>query len=227
MFDKKAYAKEYYKKWYIKNREISLKKSRQWAKDNPERTKIIMGRYNKKYYINNREKWLKYAEQHRIDKEKRAEYNKKWRKNNIEKCKEYSKGQYINGYYKQWQKNKYKTDLKFNINRKISTAIRRSLKEKKNGRHWEDLVPYNFTQLKDHLQKTLPRGYIWQDYLEGKLHIDHKIPISAFNFTKPEHPDFKRCWALSNLQLLPAEENRIKNNKLDKPFQPTLKLCLE
>jgi len=34
----------------------------------------------------------------------------------------------------------------------------------------------------------------------------------------------KRCWALSNLRLLPAKENMIKHNKLDRPFQPALRI---
>ena len=58
----------------------------------------------------------------------------------------------------------------------------------------------------------------------GEWHIDHIIPKSVFNFTKPEHEDFKRCWALKNLQPLWAEENISKFNKLDKHFQPTLAL---
>ena len=61
---------------------------------------------------------------------------------------------------------------------------------------------------------------IWGNY--GDWHIDHKIPISAFNFTKPEHEDFKRCWALSNLQPLWAKDNISKNAKLEKHFQPSL-----
>jgi len=36
--------------------------------------------------------------------------------------------------------------------------------------------------------------------------------------------DFKRCWELSNLQPLWANENRIKRCKLKKPFQPSLSL---
>ena len=64
----------------------------------------------------------------------------------------------------------------------------------------------------------------WQDFMEGKLHIDHIIPISAFNFTKPEHINFKRCWGLSNLRLLPAKENRIKKDKIIKPFQLALQI---
>ena len=46
----------------------------------------------------------------------------------------------------------------------------------------------------------------------------------VFNFSKPEHPDFKRCWALKNLRLLPAEENRKKGSKLINPFQPALEI---
>jgi hypothetical protein len=61
-----------------------------------------------------------------------------------------------------------------------------------------------------------------QDYIDGRLHLDHIIPLDAFNFTKPTDIDFQRCWALSNLQLLPADENIQKSNKISKPFQPNL-----
>jgi len=106
--------------------------------------------------------------------------------------------------------------------RDISSSIRIMLKGNKQGRHWEDLVGYELNDLIKRLKKTIPKGYTWQDYLDSKLHIDHIIPVSVFNFTKPEHLDFKKCWALKNLQLLPAKENLEKHNKLDKPFQPCL-----
>ena len=98
-----------------------------------------------------------------------------------------------------------------------------ALKGNKNGRHWENLVPYTLDQLLKRLRRTLPKGYTWQDYLDGKLHIDHKIPVSVFNFEKPEDEDFQRCFALKNLQLLPALENIKKSNNLDKHFQPSFK----
>jgi 5-methylcytosine-specific restriction endonuclease McrA len=94
----------------------------------------------------------------------------------------------------------------------------------KKYRSWIDLVDYDKKQLYIHLTKTLPDGYTWSDFLAGKLHIDHIIPISAFNFSKPEHIDFKRCWALSNLRLIPAKENLIKSNKIYKPFQTSLRI---
>jgi len=120
---------------------------------------------------------------------------------------------------------KYKTDPKFNLNSRISTLIWSSLRNNSEGKkNWENKVGYNMTDLIKRLMNTIPKGYIWQDYLEGKLHIDHIIPKKVFNFTKPEHPDFRRCWALKNLRLLPARENLIKGAKLARPFQPSLAL---
>jgi len=109
------------------------------------------------------------------------------------------------------------------INKIISIGIYISLRGAKNGCHWEDLVGFTLLQLIRHLKKTLPDGYTWKDYVAGKtdLHLDHKIPIAAFNFNSADDPDFKRCWDLKNLQLLPGTENIQKSDKLFKPFQPS------
>lgn len=118
-----------------------------------------------------------------------------------------------------------KNDLKFQLNKKMTSRIYKSLKKgSKDNNHWCNLVGYNDEQLKKHLKKTMPVGYTWQDYIEGRLHIDHKIPVSAFNFDTPDHLDFKRCWALTNLQLLSAHENLEKHAKILKTFQPSLKI---
>lgn len=102
----------------------------------------------------------------------------------------------------------------------VSTHIRISLKDGKGGRSWERLVGYSITELMAHLEKKFKPGMNWSN--QGKWHIDHIIPVSAFNFTKSEDMDFKRCWALSNLQPLWAIENIKKNARLEKPFQPSL-----
>jgi 5-methylcytosine-specific restriction endonuclease McrA len=58
----------------------------------------------------------------------------------------------------------------------------------------------------------------------NEWHIDHIIPKAAFNYEKPEDIDFKKCWALKNLQPLWAKENHEKKDKLLKPFQPSLQI---
>lgn len=168
--------------------------------------------YGKEYYIKNRDKVLeKNKNYHKNNPEKERERYKQYRKNNREKINQYLK-------------NRRKIDLKFNLNDKISALIRQSIKDNKSGWNWEKLVGYTLKDLVERLKETIPENYCWQDYLDGKLQIDHKIPKSAFNFNKPEHIDFKRCWTLNNLRLLPVGENRIKYKRLKKPFQPSLKI---
>ena len=129
---------------------------------------------------------------------------------------------YQRDYAKKYFKQKRETDSKFKLNGNISSGISGSLEGNKNGRHWEDLVGYTLNDLKNHLEKLFQSGMTWKNY--GEWHIDHKIPKAAFNFTRPEHVDFKKCWALKNLQPLWAKENMLKGAKLDKPFQPSLKI---
>jgi len=116
-----------------------------------------------------------------------------------------------------------KNNLQFRLNNRIHVGINQSLKGEKNGQKWESLVGYNLKQLKKRLEFTMPINYTWQDFMNCELEIDHIIPIDAFNFSKPEDLQFKRCWALSNLRLLPKNENRKKSNKIIKPFQ----ICFE
>ena len=164
------------------------------------------------YWRNNKEKITK-GKRRRYRENNYLEYFRKYYRLNKEK---------VLKYRRQYDKNRNKLDLKYNLNHRISEVIRQSLKGNKVGRHWEDLAGYTLKDLIKRLKHTMPEGYNWNDYLKGKLEIDHIIPKSVFNFTKPEHTDFKRCWALSNLRLLPKRENRIKHNKLTKPFQPAL-----
>jgi 5-methylcytosine-specific restriction endonuclease McrA len=58
----------------------------------------------------------------------------------------------------------------------------------------------------------------------GEWHVDHKIPLSAHNYETPDDEDFKRAWALKNLQPMWGPENISKGAKLDKEFQPSLAL---
>lgn len=128
----------------------------------------------------------------------------------------------IQEFRNEYMRNKEKVDPKFKLRRRISTAVYQSIIGDKNGMGWEFLVGYRLKDLKKHLEKQFQPGVTWENY--GEWHIDHKIPVAAFNFTRPEHEDFKRCWALGNLQPLWASDNCSKCAKLLKPFQPRLQL---
>lgn len=210
----------------------------QWHKDNPQyasqyylKNKEKIRSQNKKWYENNPEKAKKCAKQWRKNNtEKIKKDGNRWKKDNPEKVKKIKKryrkknSAKIIEHNNKYIKEERRTNPKFNLDRRMGSMMSQSLQNGKNGYHWEILVGYTLEDLIKKLKKTMPKGYNWEDYMEGKLHIDHKIPISAFNYTKPEHIDFRRCWALSNLRLLPARENLVKGSKLLKPFQPALKI---
>lgn len=116
------------------------------------------------------------------------------------------------------QRERLKTDEQFIVHNRMSGAIRSLLRKRgieKGNSTWLEFVDYDKEQLVSHLKESLDRlgKYSWSDFIQGKLHIDHIKPQSLFKFDSPHHPEFKKCWALSNLQLLPAEENIRKGAK--------------
>lgn len=119
------------------------------------------------------------------------------------------------------------TPEKRKVGHRMSAAMRKAIRQEKAGRHWESLVGYTVDDLIKRLKSTLPKGYSWEkDFVggNGTLHIDHIIPMSSFNFNTTDDIDFRRCFALINLQLLPASENLHKFTKISKSFQPCLAL---
>jgi len=119
------------------------------------------------------------------------------------------------------EESKFPSRLSNAIRANIRDALHRKGGDKK-GRGWEQLVGYTIKDLMKHLQKRFTDGMSWDNY--GEWHIDHIIPVSKFNFTSTDDFDFKRCWALSNLQPLWAGENMKKHAKYSKSFQPSLKI---
>jgi len=87
--------------------------------------------------------------------------------------------------------------------------MHRALGKKKEGRSWREFVDYSLEELMQHLERQLLPGMTWGN--QGEWHIDHIIPQSSFRFSSPDDPEFKACWALSNLRPMWAKENIQKN----------------
>ena len=115
-----------------------------------------------------------------------------------------------------------KTDPKYVIRDRMRSRINHAIRRGKAGKRWQDLLGYTVDDLKKHLQKQFKDGMTWKQFLDGKIHIDHKIPVAVHNFKKPSDYDFKRCFALSNLQPLWAFDNISKGARINKPFQQSL-----
>ena len=216
----------YVRKYYATHKEQHKKHVANWRTEHKKQIKEYDRRYYKEYYLVHREelkeKAKTYREEHKEHiKERRKEYNKEYRGMHNKETKEW------------WIQHPEKTKL-YNAKRRSSpkgrlshtmgSCIYSSLQKGiKSGRHWENLVGYTINELKQFLERRFKVGMTWENY--GKeWHIDHVMPISAFNYEKAEDYDFKRCWRLENLQPMWVVENMKKGNKLEQPFQPSLLL---
>lgn len=230
------------KEWEEKNREKVKQRNKKWRENNPEKVK----KHSKESYLRNREKRVAWGKEYYLknsDKvkerarkwdlahpeevkkrskkwyalhpDKSLEWNNRWRKNNPDKVLEIQKREY-------W---KNRTTPKVRLSHNVSSCILHSLKRGGKGhRHWEELVGYTLDQLRKHLEKQFTEGMSWENY--GEWHVDHIIPVKAFNYETPEDIDFKRCWCLKNLRPLWAKENQSKNCRIDRPFQPSLAIAV-
>lgn len=112
----------------------------------------------------------------------------------------------VNEYMKHLRKTNPKVKVRFNVSR----LVRERIKNRKNG----VFVHFGYTtdQLMNHLQSMFVDGMNWGNY--GKVwHIDHIKPDKLFKYESVEDEDFKKCWALSNLQPLFKADNLRKGSK--------------
>jgi len=187
-------------KWYQLNAEEIKTKARIYYKENNKKCRLS----RKKYYENNSEKERTSRKKYYAENtEEERERGRKWREENPE---------YSSNYIKEKRKN----DPVFRLNINFSSAISRLLKDGKNQIHWEKVVGYSINELKVHLEEKFKKGMNWSNYGkgDGKWHIDHILPISKWNITSMECEDFRRCWALNNLQPLWEKTNLSKGNKI-------------
>lgn len=200
------------REWNLANKDKKKRAGRKWYLKNPEKVKLSREKWEKANPEKVRERIAKWA---RENPEKVRAKSSRWREKNPEKAKDVAR----RGSNKIWNSQMGR------LNGIISSAIRRTLKGGKSRRHWESIVGYNIGQLKSHLEKQFLPEMTWKNH--GSLwEIDHKIPVAAFNFANPEDIDFKKCWALDNLQPLTKLDNRHKSAKIPTIFQPSLAISI-
>ncbi len=179
------------KEYYEKNKELILINKKQYYKSNIAKIKTR----KKEHYNQNTEKLLS---GHRL-----------WRERNAESIKErISRNRPI---INEYERNRLRNNPKLRISRAMKCQIYYSLKKQKNGNKWEKLVGYTTEDLMNCLGKQFKDGMNWNNY--GEWHIDHKKPVSHFNFKSFNDVEFKKCWSLNNLQPLWAKENQSKGNR--------------
>lgn len=210
------------KRVYAENKDSILANWSAWYADNHDRE---LAKKRARYRAN-RDKELAYAKRYRAEnRDKVLAANKRWKENNPEKVKEDWAKWYAE--YGKERDAKIRATPRGRLDGAMSRGIYGALKGSKGGQRWETLVGYSLERLMRHLKKLFSPGMTFENYGKGGWHVDHKIPKVVFNYTSHKHPDFLRCWALSNLQPMWEPDNLRKWAKLTKQFQPSLALELE
>jgi hypothetical protein len=149
-------------------------------------------------------------------KNKRSKYYKEWSKENKKKLKEYSQiwnknnKEHVNEYKRNYERNRRANDPKYRLAARTRTAVYTCLKEANVAKYRStfQLLGYTIEELMEHLGKQFLDGMTWENY--GEWHVDHKKPMTLFNFETVDDPEFKECWKLENLQPLWWDDNLSK-----------------
>jgi len=161
---------------------------------------------DKRHYIKNREKRLQYFSKWQKDnQEHRKKYLKEYRENNLDKIRKTKRD---------YERNRKSSDPAYKLISNFRTAIYQVLKENnvEKNKHYFDILRYTPEELISHLENLFTDGMTWENY--GEWHVDHRIPISSFNFESVDDDSFTKCWSLDNLQPMWGVENIVKGNNI-------------
>lgn len=139
---------------------------------------------------------------------------RKHREKTLKREKKYNQQAHIKARRRRKELARRKTDPHFVLKNRMRCLMWMGLKKEKGGRKWQDIAGYSVKTLKIHLEKLFTPGMTWEKLMNGEIHIDHKLPVSSFNFTTTDDSDFKKCWAIDNLQPLWAKDNLKKGAKI-------------
>lgn len=216
--DKKRYVRDIEKitkrnlEYRERNKDRYLEYIKQYQKDNAE----CLSEKKKEYYANTRERRLEYVKAHY--------------KANFKDYQEYYAQYYLENKERivdrvcDYRRVRIKEDpvykLEVRLRSRTTSAIRKQYGVK--AHKTTKLLGCSFKELKTHIEKRFTKGRTWERLMNGEIHIDHIIPLAAFDLTNPEEQ--RTACHYTNLQPLWAEENNRKRAKIEEPIQMHLPL---
>ena len=108
----------------------------------------------------------------------------------------------------------WKSFVRYAVYQRLKRGVQRGMKDKAANSNWPDYLGYSVDELIDHIESQFTDGMGWHNMSEW--HIDHVVPICAFDIQSADSEDFKRCYSLDNLMPVWAEDNMNKYYNSDK-----------
>ena len=140
-------------------------------------------------------------------------------------CRECVKQKHVNtydpGHQKQLRKKNYVQKFRSitagTIKRDMSKVVGtyQDLMTEEIWQHIEKTLGYDADGLCQHLESLFDDNMTWDNHLKStkgfRWEMDHIIPRSELKYDSLSHPNFAKCWALSNLRPLEHMENKLRN----------------
>jgi len=207
-------SKEYFKEYYLKNKQKKIAYQREYYKDNKEDCLKV----SRKWAVKNKTKVRKASrEWARKDREQNPEKYKEYSKTDIVKKarkKWYNKNkEYHREYAKKYFRRRVKEDIQYRLRwllrGRISGAFRFNLSKK--ALKSMELIGCSIENAKAHIEKQFLDDMNWGNH--GKVwEIDHIIPIASFDLTEKEEQI--KAFNYKNLQPLYKFDNRSKGSRI-------------
>lgn len=155
----------------------------------------------KAYRDANRERNIRYQAEYRKT-HSSTDATREWRARNLEHARKRERER------RRQQRQNPATRLKHRISTRLYLMLR-----DKSGKSTEGLLGFTRDDLVRHIERQFTPGMSWDKVMSGDIHVDHILPIASFNIVSVDDPDFKVCWALTNLRPMWADKNRRKGSR--------------
>lgn len=149
------------------------------------------------------------------NKEKEKAYQKTYYEANKEQCRRVNKKWIMANphYFNEWRKKQYATNIQFVIRTRLRAICKWAIKQNSKSAKTMELLGCSCDEFIEYWMPLLERIKAKeQDFLTGKVHIDHIKPCSSFDLTDPQQQ--ATCFHYTNLQPLWAKDNIRKSNKI-------------
>lgn len=222
---------EYIKEYERKNKDRISKNRKEYRDNNMEeclkkekasrrKNKNQREEYNKRYRKEHKEEICRYMKEYRRKnvEEISRKAKEKYERNRIEICQQAREAyqenhDHIRKVKKAYRDRRIEKDILFKLRANIRGRLSYIVKLVKDNMDESslDFIGCSVLELKKHIEKQFEPGMTWENH--GEWHIDHIVPLSAFDLTKKDHVIFACHY--TNLQPLWAEDNLSKGAKLD------------
>jgi len=115
-----------------------------------------------------------------------------------------------NAYHLNYFKDRIKVDPYFKLKCNLRTRVKLAMSNGGRTNSSESLLGASFEVVHNHITQLLKPGMTWENYGRDTWHIDHIVPLAAFDLTK--EAEQKKAFHYTNLQPLWAEDNYSKSS---------------